>query len=195
VNIVNARAGVFVVLATAGHAIAKPRPSMDDLHDRAVAVIDALTRLETIDARDVAGIVARDIASSEQVTPARHESRLVAGPVFSSAVVIVGGRGNAWRVVDLTLDADLELTLGRLEPVLRDLPYEPQPWIVQAHPPRVLGIAHHFAVRAGELIVHVGNGGRVERVILTTDRTLAPNATTWRTKKLAASRGGTRGGR
>jgi hypothetical protein len=186
---------VAIALATTRTGVAKPRPGVDELRDRAVVVVDRLAKLDDITAHDVADIVGRKLVATEQVTSARREARLESGPVFSAANVIVGGPNDAWRVVDLAPDPALGLTLDHFEHVLLDAPYEAQPWIIRSHPPVHAGTEHRFLVRAGELVIHANMSGAIERVIVTTARTLATGTTTWRTKRIASSRPSLRPGR
>jgi hypothetical protein len=66
---------------------------------------------------------------------------------------------------------------------LLDAPYQARPWFQPHRVPPRSGIEHRFSLRAGELIVTESQDHRIERILLTTERTIAPNTPTLRARR------------
>jgi hypothetical protein len=169
---------LVALAALLGHASARPVPTPADHRSRAAEVVAALAGLDAIDPDAVAKALGRKIVETRDVTAYRREHRLAPGPVFADATVVVGGQGGAWRIVVLEAVSDPGLRFAELMPPLLDAPYQARPWIqIHRNPPRS-GLEHRCALRAGELVVTETQDHRIERILLTTERTIAPKTPT-----------------
>ena len=132
----------------------------------AASVLFDLANGDTIDPIEAAKLLELPVVRIEQVTMYRCEYQLGTNALWADATAIVGGVGETWRVIDL-VPRDLTLAMLRLDP-----PHEIRPHLKQTpEGPVVAALEHHFAVRAGTLVIRtIGQTLRVERVTLTTDR-------------------------
>ena len=140
------------------------RPRRPTGGNSAAYLILELAGRDTIEPTDAAQLLDLPIVRIEQVTLYRREYQLGNNALWIDATAIVGGAGETWRVLDL-VPRDLSLAALRL-----DAAHEVHPCI--KHTERgaiVVALEHHFAVRAGTLVVRTtGETSRVERVTVTT---------------------------
>lgn len=128
-------------------------------------IIALLLTLNRIEPAEVARTLGGKLGATTEVTPYRHETKLELAAA-SSATIVVGGKDNAWRIVEI-VPKD-KLVLADLAPTVRDLPHSVEP----RSPHGPAGSTHHYRTAKLELVVDVDKDDHVERVILTTEQTV-----------------------
>jgi hypothetical protein len=118
-----------------------------------------------IDPEAAAELLELAIVHVEQVTAFRREYQLGTSALWADATAIVGGLRDDWRVIDL-VPRDLSLAALRLDP-----PHEVRPHLKHTNDGAVaIALDHHFAVRAGTLVIRTAaTSVRIERITFTTD--------------------------
>lgn len=159
---------------------------------RVLEVIQQLATLDPITPEAAARRIGSRI-TARQTTRYRRDETFAPTAIFVDAGAAVGGVDDAWTAISLVPAADLDLRFEHVVALFPDAPYAFSPVVRHYQDgPRIVATDHRFSVAGGELVIQTDTKSvRVERIVLTTERSIPPNSPSLRAQR----RGGQRGGR
>ena len=140
--------------------IASARPT--DTRAQVEGVVEKLRDLEQIEPVRVAKVLDAKPGATTDVTPHRHETKLVLAR-FASVTIVIGGQNDSWRVVELVPDPKLALVLADVTGPLAKLQHSEVP-----RDPHTPGSRHRYRGPHHDLLIDLGPADKVERIMLTT---------------------------